>query len=386
MPSRRSPKTGDVAGPLRFGPLALLFVATVTAAVAGIANAPSAVSIARRPASTAATPPTGPAKAPAAVWSRLVDGLNLDPAVVSCPSTTLCVFTGGTPAPTGGFEQGVSVSTGPFVPGARVTGRLTALPGLNVQSYVSCPSTVLCVLSTAASLYATTSPVTGPWVRQLSASSGDNFAAVSCVSVSFCAVVTQGGDVLTSTDPAGGAGAWARTPVAQGSASLLAISCPTAQLCVVGGEYKDGLSGWIGASTNPGGGSSAWSGAVLVHPVFAQGPAQYAVTSVSCPTTAFCMTDAGELLVSVDPTGGPAMWRPVSVADQVRRVAHCGASGSCVVSGVGTVQSIPGAPGPGLASVPQFAVSCVTVSFCVSVDPTRNYQIEVGGIAASSVR
>jgi hypothetical protein len=371
---------------MRFGPLALLLVVTVAAAVVGIANAPSAESIAHHPASTATTTPTGPAKAPAVAWSRLVDGLNLDPAVVSCPSTTLCVFTGGTPAPTGGFEQGVSVSTGPFVSGARVTGRLTALPGLNVQSYVSCPTTALCVLSTAAALYATTSPVTGPWVRQLSAPTGDNFAAVSCASTSFCAVVTEGGDVLTSTDPMGGPAAWARTPVAEGSASLLAISCPTPQLCVVGGEYKDGLSGWIGASTSPRGGSSSWSGAVLPHPAFAQGPAQYAVTSISCPTTAFCMTDAGELRVSVDPSFSHAEWRPVSVADQVRRVAHCGASGSCVVSGVGIVQSMAGAPGSGLASVPQYAVSCVTVSFCVSVDSTTNYEIEVGGTTASSVR
>lgn len=313
-----------------------------------------------------------------------MDGLNLDPAVVSCPSTNLCVFTGGTPSPTGGFEQGVSVSTGPFTAGTRVTGRLTAFPGLNVQSDVSCPSTALCVLSTAAALYATTSPVTGPWVLQRSAPSGDDFAGVSCANISFCAVVTQGGEVVTSTDPVGGAGAWTRTAVAEGSASLLAISCPTPQLCVAGGEYMDGLSGWIGASTDPGRGSSAWSGGVLPHPAFAQGPAQYAVASISCLTTAFCVTDAGELLVSVNPAGGPTAWRLVPAAHQRRGVAHCAANGTCVVSGVGTIQSVAGAPGPGLAGIPQFAVSCVTVSFCVSVDATTNDQIEVGGIAASS--
>ena len=96
------------------------------------------------------------------------------------------------------------------------------------------------------------------------------------------------------------------------------------------------------------------------------------------------MTDAGELLVSVNPAGGPTAWRLVPAAHQRRGVAHCAANGTCVVSGVGTIQSVAGAPGPGLAGIPQFAVSCVTVSFCVSVDATTNDQIEVGGIAASS--
>ncbi len=233
----------------------------------------------------------------------MLNGLDLAPATMSCPSTTLCVFTGGTPSTPGHFEQGISVSTGPFTPGGKIIGQLTAFAGTNSESYVSCPSTTLCVLSTETSLYATVTPVTGPWTLELAAQPQGVLAGVSCASVTFCAVATHVGNVLIATDPLGGAGAWVSTDVTKGSADLFTISCPSPRFCVAGGSYGE-IGGWIATSTDPGGGSGAWSGGALTTPAFAQHSGEYAVTGLSCPTTAFCLASGGELLVSTDP-GGP---------------------------------------------------------------------------------
>jgi adhesin/invasin len=54
--------------------------------------------------------------------------------------------------------------------------------------------------------------------------------AVSCASASFCAAVDSSGNVLTSTDPTGGAAAW--TSASIDSNGLTGVSCPSASLCV----------------------------------------------------------------------------------------------------------------------------------------------------------
>ena len=56
----------------------------------------------------------------------------------------------------------------------------------------------------------------------------------SCPSESFCAGEVSGSAVITSTNPAGGIGAWGVTELESGRqfSGLVAISCPSAELCV----------------------------------------------------------------------------------------------------------------------------------------------------------
>jgi hypothetical protein len=74
---------------------------------------------------------------------------------------------------------------------------------------------------------------------------------MSCPSVSLCVATDSVGNVLTTTDPAGGPQAWTIAGLA--ASGLAGISCPTENLCVaVGGSN-------IYTSTDPTGGSAAWS-------------------------------------------------------------------------------------------------------------------------------
>ena len=334
------------------------------------------------PTTTPVTAPSpGPPGAPTATWSNLIDGLNLDPAVVACPSVDMCVFTGGTPIPGtfGRYEQAVSVSTGPFSPGSTVTGRLTPLPtGTGHQVYVSCPSTTLCVLSTYGAIYASTSPLTGAWIQQVTIPTDDSFAGVSCPTMNFCAVVTRGGDVMVSDAPSDGPGAWTRSMVTR-AGELLSISCPTSQFCVAGGiVVPGGIDGWVEVSENPGGGAAAWTGGSPPAPPSAEGPGQFAAYA-TCVTSSFCTASSSPLLVSTDPAAGPSAWQQVSTNFAVSpAVTWCQPGGKCAVSGVGTYDTSDA--GTAVAGVPWPGVSCVTTSFCISVDATSNDQIQVGGI------
>jgi hypothetical protein len=105
--------------------------------------------------------------------------------------------------------------------------------------------------------------------RTASADVGDRSSdeivnAVSCPSVSLCVAGDSAGNILTSTDPAGGASAWTKARVARPDPignSLTAISCPSVSLCVAG----DG-NGNILTSTNPTGGASTWTTAPVDIP------------------------------------------------------------------------------------------------------------------------
>jgi hypothetical protein len=67
-------------------------------------------------------------------------------------------------------------------------------------------------------------------------------SAISCPTVSLCVATDASGDVVTSTDPTGGAAAWKVTNV-DGSSYLSAISCPTTSLCVAVDEWGKAVTG-----------------------------------------------------------------------------------------------------------------------------------------------
>lgn len=194
--------------------------------------------------------------------------------------------------------------------------------------------------------------------------------AVSCPSASLCVAVDVEGDVLTSTNPTGGASAWTTTPV-DASHFLNAIACPTTSLCVA----VDG-HGNVVTSTDPTGGASAWTVASVSS----------ALNKVSCPTSTFCAasTGGGEVVTSTNPTGGASAWQS-TVIDSGHELASiaCASASMCVaVDRQGDlVTSINPTGGAAAWSTPVEiaalandtpeslnAVACPTTTFCAAVD------------------
>jgi FKBP-type peptidyl-prolyl cis-trans isomerase len=351
--------------------------------------------------------PPAPAGAPAVLWSAMTNGLQLSAETVACPSTTLCVFAGDPTAP-GATTLAVAASTGPFTPGARITGHLVDIPqpaDPNIGSYagahLSCPSVTLCVLLTPGAVYATTSPLTGPWVPELAVSGPDDrLRGISCPDVGFCAAVmvdtpdataTDPGnptsDVLISTQPLGGATTWSRTEVTQESddVALSTIACPSSRLCVVGGSDGE-VGSWIETSTDPTGGSSAWSGGALDQSIGASGPGEYALIDLGCATTEFCVgfLEDQQVKVSDDPAGGFQTWHTIPGQYEADGVAWCTAHRQCAVADAATFPSTTAVSGRVVGDSP-LVESCVSLVFCVSIDQSQlTSTLEVGRVTTTT--
>jgi hypothetical protein len=180
---------------------------------------------------------------------------------------------------------------------------------------------------------------------------------------------------------------------------LLDISCPTKSLCVAVGEGDELVS-----SSNPDGGASAWH---LLHPFIAEedkppsspppgfvdpnpqqpgAPSSRTLRSVSCPTPGFCVavTFDGYIFHSSDPTGGVGDWQAVDIDGKGRdthlMAVSCPTANLCVaVSGdrytAGKILSSTNPDGgAGAWKVVQLdesldlrGISCGTPSLCVAV-------------------
>jgi peptidylprolyl isomerase len=336
----------------------------------------------------------------------MTNGLQLYPETVACPTTTLCVFAGD-PTASGATTLAVAASTGPFTPGGRITGHLIDIPqpadpnvGSYADAHLSCPSVALCVLLTPLAVYATTSPLTGPWVPELTVSDPDRLNGISCPEVDFCAVVlsripgatsTNPGnatsDVLISTKPLGGATTWSRTEITQESddIALSAIACPSPRLCIVGGGYGEDGS-WIETSSDPTGGSPAWSGGAIDQSLGASGPHEYALIDLGCPTSGFCVGFLGDQQVDVsdDPAEGFQSWRMLPGRYQADGVAWCTAQRGCAVADAGTFPSATAVSGRVVGDSP-LVESCVSLAFCVSIDQSQlTSTLEVGRVTTTT--
>jgi hypothetical protein len=131
---------------------------------------------------------------------------------------------------------------------------------------------------------------------------------VSCASVSLCVAVGYEGSVYVSTDPTGGANAWSVGEVNEagghGATHLTGVSCPSPSLCVaVSGGSNNSNGGKVLTSTEPAGDGAAWGEAN------AGGSVQ--ITGVSCPTASRCaaVDNNGDVLTSTDPTGSAGAWQ-----------------------------------------------------------------------------
>jgi hypothetical protein len=270
----------------------------------------------------------------------------------------------------------------------------TNVDGSHYLHAASCPSPALCVATdgphdttdSAGDVVTSTDPTgaAGAWTAwNVDAGTADIFG-ISCPSRSLCVAADSAGNVLTSSDPAGGQDKWTSTPV-DATNTLRSVSCPSTSFCaVVGG------AGHVVTSTDPTHG--AWSAAVPVD-------GSNTLRGLSCPSTSLCVAvdGAGNVVSSTDPTGGAAQWTVSSVdAGHTLRGVSCPSTSLCVaVDNVGNVLTST-TPTDGtswvLTNVDSanilFAVSCPSTSLCVAVDVPGNVVTTTnptGGVAAWTV-
>ncbi len=291
---------------------------------------------------------------------------------VTCASDSLCLamdYNGAiwsTTNPTGGASAWSSTANGLTDPYESPV----------VYDGLACGSTSMCLALTGGAAASATNPTggTGSWTDEL-IDDTDSLTAASCPSSSFCASVDSFGNVATSTNPGGGAGAWSATNISSdsliGPLQLDGISCASSSLCVAvrGPSYDE-----IYTSSDPTGGSTAWSGPTQLS-------TSGAPDAVSCaPTTTFCavLDSSGQLFTSTNPTGGASAWTATDLSGLSAgspRSISCPSSSLCVGTSLnGIVYSTD--PTGGASAWHSFAlgggdlgnVSCASAALCVALE------------------
>ncbi len=226
-------------------------------------------------------------------------------------------------------------------------------------------------LPTLAPARAAAAPVPMSWAAPLRADDQAPFAsttevtAVACPSAGLCVAGDRAGDILSSTEPAGGSTAWKVIRDSSRYEGLTAISCPSTGFCVaVGGRS-------IVSSTDPAGGLGAWSGAVVD-----EGSGYSSLSAISCPSQTLCVAvdSRGNVLTSSDPTGGASAWQAAAVYQGELRSVSCPSSKLCLAVGRAGEALISTDPSGGASAWGTFeikeshelnAVSCLSNSLCV---------------------
>jgi hypothetical protein len=245
-------------------------------------------------------------------------------------------------------------------------------PG-HVLSGVSCPTVTLCVAAAGSGNVVTSTNPTGgaaAWtVTNIDSNMGLD-EGVACTSAVFCAVV-GGGDAATSTNPAGGAGAWAvHTITSSAYVGFHMVACATASLCVAGDKYGD-----LSSSTDPAAGSWVGTGGSGVETV--------AYDAGSCPATSLCVVgdNYGDVLWSATPGTGP--WTTTDLPSLGIHAMSCPSTSLCVGGLNGSVLTSTNPTGDAHEwtitsfgdSTPTRGLSCPTTSFCVAVDAAGRVRI-----------
>jgi hypothetical protein len=131
-----------------------------------------------------------------------------------------------------------------------------------------------------------------------------DITAISCPSTKLCVAGDDHGDILTSANPAGGAGGWKKTRAVDPESIFVSVSCPATKLCVaITG------SGDIAASTHPTGALSGWK--LARHAI----PTPNRHDTVACASAKLCLITggAGDVLTSTHPAAGKGSWKKTTV-------------------------------------------------------------------------
>ncbi len=235
-------------------------------------------------------------------------------------------------------------------------------------SSISCPSAALCVAGDAAgNILTSTNPGGGAGAWTVTGL-GRGAIGVSCPTISFCLGVVSGG-VVTTTDPLGGRGAWTFTPV-NGEHHLGAVSCASASLCAILDDDGD-----VAASNDPTGGAAAWT--VTRIDTFAPTPFDQE-DGISCPSASLCVvTDrTGHVITSTDPTGGASAWTTGELDSAGLTDVSCASTSLCAATGLDgnvwiTTDPAGGASAWIAAKVEPYrlqGISCPSMKLCVATD------------------
>lgn len=212
---------------------------------------------------------------------------------IDCPSSSMCVVWG---------RGGVDVSADPT--GGTATWHPTQLPVqftnvYGVYSGVSCASNSFCVAYASEGKIATSANPTSASPTWTSAYIDTTYSTMpygaqsndlwdfDCSAMEFCAGIDRGGNVVTSTDPDGGADKWHVAELSGGpnvfSGFLPAIACESNAFCVVAGDARS----W--STYDPMGGAPAW-----IHDV-GSAPSNVGLPLLACPSLDACLLVVGEV-------------------------------------------------------------------------------------------
>jgi hypothetical protein len=263
-------------------------------------------------------------------WKRVTIGAELSS--ITCPTTTACF--GLTPDPDGEQEELVASSD----PTGAASAWQSSLASWFVVNYqwtppLTCPSATLCVSGTLNGDVATSADPLGglsTFGQPVSVDGSNGLVQVICLSVKLCLADDSVGHLLMSTDPA--AGKWAFTSV-----TTTELACPSESLCV-GTDGPD-----IVTSTDPAGGASTWHSG-LADP----GDPDKMIDSLQCASASLCyaQNQQEQFLISTDPAGGASTWQQVDptgssggiFATAAFNILYCRNAQLCVLSGYnGTV-------------------------------------------------
>jgi hypothetical protein len=176
--------------------------------------------------------------------------------------------------------------------------------GLNA---VACQSTGQCLaVGDGGRVLSTENPTGGAGAWKLADVDGsDRLISISCANLSFCVATDNHSRVLTTTHPTGGASDWKATLVDPGR-WIIGVACPSKKLCVVIDR-----KGGVVMSTKPTGGAHAWKRFQAVRG---------SLSSISCPSTKLCVASEANrnVLVSTHPSAGAGAWHQV-IADPVKQ-------------------------------------------------------------------
>ena len=163
--------------------------------------------------------------------------------------------------------------------GSSVTSAWTTVSNVDplghVFNKVSCSASACAAGDTSGHVVGTNTPSTNDptqW-KLATVDPGHQLPSAACEpGSSTCLLGDDSGNLLTSTNPGGGA--WTTTAV-DGMTSLQAVACPSASLCVAG----DNAGGML-TSTTPSGAPASWQRAIVdPNPIMA----------VSCASVALCV-------------------------------------------------------------------------------------------------
>jgi hypothetical protein len=316
--------------------------------------------------------PTGPASAWRIIRPTALRKTNA--AAIACPSAHLCVA---------GLGSGwVAISTNPM--GGPGTWKRHRLRQHLLPDTIACPSSRLCVISgLGGSDVITLSARANVLHVQPLLGRRSDMVSVSCPSTTLCVGLSTLARIALLAPTSRARPQW-RTTSARWAAyeSTGSLACPSRNLCLAGVLTTRNRVAVV-RSTNPGGGAAAWapvqtSRAIRSGSIPAPGSDVTAMPALSCVASGPCVAldSEGEAVASTTPAVAGNAWDVFGVdgGNGLPGVA-CATGSSCLAVAAGAYAAAFGTSGstlPGVSPVTQFAdgnaVACPSASLCVYSD------------------